>query len=398
MEGRPGGACAAGCGRHRSRSRTKAAGAGSGGGKQGGKEAGSKVEEAKDPIAKHVGHLEVPHFEVVPGQLLGPGRRYIVRRLLGEGTFGRVLSCVDMVQREAVAVKVVKGVRRYCEYAEAEAEVLREISRCDPAGQSRCVRLRDAFLHPVHHYCLVFERLGVSLHEFMLKGCERGLLAADVRSIAQQLLQCLCFLHGLSLTHTDLKCRNVMLRNPRFDVVPLPRVKGAETRKPHSSEVVVIDFGGALFAAERGDGKIGTRHYRSPEVIIGLPWDEKADLWSAGCLVALAYLGFRPIHAAEDLEQLALMERFLGREIPRPMARGPCFSKGGRLEWPKRAPDHEAVERVARAQPLREQVSAHHGPLLGLLEGLLQVDPKARLSAEAAAELPLFAESAALAE
>mmetsp|Transcript_92956 Transcript_92956/g.277421 ORF Transcript_92956/g.277421 Transcript_92956/m.277421 type:complete len:393 (+) Transcript_92956:129-1307(+) len=381
--------------RRRSRSRGRAA---AGGGKQDGKEKNGKAEEGKDPIAKHVGHLEVPHFNVVPGQLLGPGRRYMVRRLLGEGTFGRVLSCIDTVQREAVAVKVVKGVRRYCEYAEAEAEVLREISRCDPAGQSRCVRLRDAFLHPTHHYCLVFERLGVSLHEFMLKGCERGLLAADVRSIAQQLVQCLCFLHGLGLTHTDLKCRNLMLRNARYDLVPLPRAKGAEARKPHSNEVVVIDFGGALFAAERGDGKIGTRHYRPPEVIIGLPWDEKADLWSAGCIVALTYLGFRPIHAGEDLEQLALMEKLLGREFPRHMARGPCFSKGGRLEWPKRAPDHEAVERVERMRPLREQVSAHHAPLLQLLEGLLQLDPKKRLSAEAASELPLLAEDAALPE
>jgi len=334
----------------------------------------------------------------VPGQLLGPNRRYYVRRLLGEGTFGRVLSCVDMVKREAVAVKVVKGVRRYCEYAEAEAEVLREISRCDPGGQSHCVLLREAFLHPTHHFCLVFERLGASLHDFMLKGCDRGLLAADVCSIAQQLLQCLSFLHGLRLTHTDLKCRNVMLRNPRFDVAPLPRAKGAETRKPHSSEIVVIDFGGALFAAERGDGKIGTRHYRAPEVVIGHPWDEKVDLWSAGCLIALSYLGFRPVHAGEDLEQLALMERFLGKEVPRPMAKGPLFSKGGRLEWPKRAPDPEAVERVERARPLREQLAPQHAALLELLEALLRFDPRQRLSAEAAAELPLLAGGAVLPE
>lgn len=347
----------------------------------------------------HVCHLDVPHFQVVPGQLLGPRRRYYVRRLLGEGTFGRVLSCIDTTTKEVVAVKVVKGVRRYCDYAEAEAQVLREIQRCDPGKQSRCVQLRDSFHHPTHHFCLVFERLGVSLHEFMQKDCASGLLVADVRSIARQLLQCLCFLHGLGIAHTDLKCRNVMLRDPRYDLVPLPRSKGVDVRKPRSSEIVVIDFGGALFAAERGDGKVGTRHYRAPEVIVGLPWDEKADVWSAGCLVALSYLGFRPLCANEDLEQLALMERLVGQEFPRPMAREALsvggvppppaiFNKSGKLQWPQRAPDAEATARVAAALSLRQQIKAQHGFLLELLEGLLRVDPTRRLTAEAAADLP----------
>lgn len=347
---------------------------------------------------------------MVQGQLLGPRKRYFVRRLLGEGTFGRVLSCVDTAKKAAVAVKVVKGVKRYCEYAEAEAEVLREIARCDPGKQSRCVELLDAFLHPMHHYCLVFERLGVSLHEFMLKDCTHGLLVADVQRIAQQLLQCLCFLHGLQLTHTDLKCRNVMLRDARYELVPLPRAaKGqVKVRKPVNLELVVIDFGGALFAAERGDGKIGTRHYRAPEVVLGLPWDEKVDCWAAGCLIALAYLGHRPIGASEDFEQLALMERVLGAEFPRPMARealskgtvptGNMFNKAGRLEWPKRALDAEAVARVELVQPLRQKVREQHHAVLELLEGLLQMDPRRRLSAESAADQQLAGGAAKLVE
>lgn len=362
-------------------------------------------EGGADPIAKHVCHREVPHFGVVPGQLLCE-KRYYVRRLLGEGTFGRVLSCVDLVRKEGVAVKVVKGVRRYCEFAEAEAEVLKEISRCDPGQQSHCVRLLDSFLHPTHHFCLVFERLGVTMHEFMLKGCPQGLLVADVRAFSRQLLQCLTFLHGLKLSHTDIKCRNVMLRDARYEVVELPRAKGVETRRPLCNELVVIDFGGALFAAERGDGKVGTRHYRAPEIVLGLPWDEKADVWSVGCLVALGYLGERPMCADEDFEQLALMERLLGSELPRPMARealgrggvdGVSLSRAGRLEWPRLAPE-AAAARVAAAQPLRERVRPQHRELLTLLEGTLHVDPARRLTAEAAADLPFSARDAPMPE
>lgn len=303
-----------------------------------------------------------------------------------------------MQKKEAVAVKVVKNVRRYCEYAEAEAEVLKEIFRCDPARQSHVVELRDAFLIPPHQYCLVFERLGVTIYDFMLKECQHGLLVSTVQKIAQQLFQCLSFLHGLNLTHTDLKCRNVMFRDARYDVVPLPRVHGAEARKPSSAEIIVIDFGGALFAAERGDGKIGTRHYRAPEVIMGLPWDEKVDTWAAGCLLGMLYLGYRPIGASEDLEQLALMERIVGKEIPRPMAKEAIsrdsslcpnmFNKSGRLEWPKRAPDNDAVERVEKRQPLHELMRPQHETLLKLMHGSLQFDPKRRLSAQMACDMP----------
>ena len=30
---------------------------------------------------------------------------------------------------------------------------------------------------------------------------------------------------------------------------------------------------------------IQTRHYRAPEIILGLNYNEKADIWSFGCLL-----------------------------------------------------------------------------------------------------------------
>eukprot|EP00811_Abedinium_folium_P033303 NODE_6276_length_1686_cov_5.770366.p1 GENE.NODE_6276_length_1686_cov_5.770366~~NODE_6276_length_1686_cov_5.770366.p1 ORF type:complete len:406 (+),score=143.64 NODE_6276_length_1686_cov_5.770366:148-1365(+) len=366
---------------------------------------------------QHVSHADVPHFPVVPGQLLGLERRYVVRRLLDDGTFGRVLSCADTVKREVVAVKVVKAVRRYCELAEAEAEVLREIARCDPGRQSHCVQIRDVFLQSSLHYCLVFERLGVNLHDFMLKDCTHGLLAGDVYNLTRQLLQCLSFLHGLGITHTDLRCRNVMFRDPHFELAPLPRgPAGTQARRPRNGEIVVVDFGGALFAQERGDGRIGMRHYRAPEVVLGLVWNEKVDLWAAGCISALAYFGARPFAADSDFEQLALMECVVAAELPRPMARkarsrgrlpaGVMIANNGRLDWP---PDVAAMDtaeavaavvdakaRVERTRPLREAIRTQHAPLLELLEGVLRLDPARRLSAEAASALSIIVDEDAM--
>mmetsp|Transcript_54763 Transcript_54763/g.138311 ORF Transcript_54763/g.138311 Transcript_54763/m.138311 type:complete len:414 (-) Transcript_54763:54-1295(-) len=337
---------------------------------------------------------EVEHFRWLRGQKLGADGRYIVRKLLGEGTFGRVLGCKDTKTMENVAIKVVKGVKRYCEHAEAEAEVLREILRCDPGRQSHCVQLLDTFLQPKRHFCLVFECLDVSLRDFLKDNGSQGLLLKDIRSIVDQLLQCLSFLHAINVVHTDIKCRNMLLRDSRYDVVPFPRGRnGATTRQLRNCDIVMVDFGGAIFQDEKGSSCIGTRQYRAPEVILGLHWDEKADMWSAGCLITMLYLGERAFNVREDAEHLALIQRRLGQHIPPAMVRrgasrgtlpkGVVFDGHGRLEWPACATDDSAEQRVQQTEPLAELFRPQHAPLLQLLQGMLRIDPAARLSAEA---------------
>merc|ERR1712178_157322 len=112
-------------------------------------------------------------------------------------------------------------------------------------------------------------------------------------------------------------------------MVPFPRKAGKETRSIRSCEVVVIDFGGAVFASERHGKRIGTRQYRAPEVVLGLDWDEKSDIWSLACILFTLYNGERPFPVREDLEHLLLFERVLACELPRTMLR--AASSSGRL-------------------------------------------------------------------
>ncbi len=38
------------------------------------------------------------------------------------------------------------------------------------------------------------------------------------------------------------------------------------------------------------------RFYRSPEVILGLPYDVSIDMWSFGCILAELYTGNAHVH------------------------------------------------------------------------------------------------------
>ncbi|CAE7530483.1 CLK1, partial [Symbiodinium necroappetens] len=234
-------------------------------------------------------------------------------------------------------------VARYKEHAHAEAELLREIRRCDPGRQSYCVKLLGEFTHDLNHCCLVFELLDKSLSDFMRETGDEGLMLRDIRTIASQILQCLHFLNAMNLTHTDIKCRNAMLKDSRGERVPHPRKPGRETKKLHRCEVRVIDFGGAVLKKERHSKRVGTRQYRSPEVVLGLAWDEKTDVaWQGveprpqlklgiqrlGCILLTLYTGERPFPVNNSLHHLALMERLIG-ELPREMLRS--AAAGGSL-------------------------------------------------------------------
>ena len=101
------------------------------------------------------------HYEWHEGQVLHS--RYRVTRLLGDGTFGRVLEVTD-TDGTVKAVKVIRAVRRYVEAARIEVQVLKEVQRFDPTRQSNIVELLDDF-ELGENYCLVFERLGKSLFD-----------------------------------------------------------------------------------------------------------------------------------------------------------------------------------------------------------------------------------------
>lgn len=291
--------------------------------------------------------------------------RFIVKELLGQGTFGKVVQCVDTAppvsphvsdfqpfedpfaesfedshfdldyghsqsndsQPRLVAVKIIRAVDRYREAAKTELRVLKAIIENDSTGQYQCLLLRECFDYK-NHICLVTDLFGKSVYDFMCNnGCPR-FPGSHVQAISKQLIRSVCFLHDLGIIHTDLKPENVLLCDESYVGKPLspqtysslsPRRKsacGGERRFLTNPEVKLIDFGSAVFHNEFHPAIISTRHYRAPEIVLGLGWSFPCDIWSIGCVLVELVTGesLYPIH--ENLEHMAMMQRFNGRPFP----------------------------------------------------------------------------------
>lgn len=54
--------------------------------------------------------------------------------MLFSGTFGRVLECWDRERKEMVAIKIVRGIKKYREAAMIEIDVLQQLGKHDKGG------------------------------------------------------------------------------------------------------------------------------------------------------------------------------------------------------------------------------------------------------------------------
>ena len=51
-------------------------------------------------------------------------------------------------------------------------------------------------------------------------------------------------------------------------------------------EVKVIDLGSSCFTTDHLSSYVQSRSYRAPEVILGILYSQKVDIWSLGCILA----------------------------------------------------------------------------------------------------------------
>jgi serine/threonine protein kinase len=76
--------------------------------------------------------------------------------------------------------------------------------------------------------------------------------------------------------------------------------------------IKVIDFGSACRNLEKSHSYIQSRFYRSPEVLIGLPYTKAIDMWSFGCVVAELFLGLPLFPGSSEYNQMTRIMETIG--------------------------------------------------------------------------------------
>ncbi|XP_055067641.2 dual specificity protein kinase CLK2b isoform X1 [Misgurnus anguillicaudatus] len=333
---------------------------------------------------------EESHLIYRPGDVLLD--RYEILETLGEGTFGKVVECIDHQRGGShIALKIIKNVEKYREAARLEINVLEKIKRKDPDHKTLCVQMFDWFDYH-GHTCISFELLAVSTFDFMKQNHYEPYTISQVRHMAYQICIAVNFLHNNKLTHTDLKPENILFVDPEYTVTYNLKKKRDE-RCVRNTDVRVVDFGSATFDHEHHSTVVSTRHYRAPEVILELGWSQPCDVWSIGCILFEYYSGYPLFQTHDNREHLAMMERVHG-PIPSRMIQKTRMQKyfnRGRLHWS----DDTSAARYVRenCRPLRRCVlcdSEDHHQFFDLLEGFFEYEPERRLSLSAALHHKFF--------
>jgi len=108
------------------------------------------------------------------------------------------------------------------------------------------------------------------------------------------------------------------IRNEDYSVI--------ENKYLENCNIVLTDFGSNIKISDLVNEEIQTRYYRAPEIILGLHYTEKIDIWSIGCLLYEIYTGkilFDPEKDKDfsrDFHHLFLIQEICGK-IPNNMIR-----------------------------------------------------------------------------
>ena len=165
--------------------------------------------------------------------------------------------------------------------------------------------------------------LGLSVFDFLKGGGFVPFPGSHIQAMAMQLLGSIAFLHDLNLIHTDLKPENILLINHGYQTFTYNRnIPSSSTLSTRSSKfrrvlltphINLIDFGSATFDDEYHSSVVSTRHYRAPEIILGI-----GMLINRNPLSSIANADERLVAPHRPLVARVYLGRMLDRRCPVP--------------------------------------------------------------------------------
>ncbi|KAK4615771.1 Serine/threonine-protein kinase SRPK [Fulvia fulva] len=232
--------------------------------------------------------------------------RYQVLAKLGYGSVSTAWLCKDMREDKYVTLKVYMTGHRQ---ALNEAKVMNHLNSTpsDHPGAKLVRTMLDTFeIEGEHgkHVCMVYQPLSLSLRD--IRTIAGGQVPAEIlKPMLYAMLLALEYLHTVAhVVHTDIQDGNIMLSiddesiwdealegerqhpSPRKEVDGRTTYSSLEVDMPDDpGEPMICDFGDAQIGAGPFKIEVMPDLYRAPEIVLGIPWNEKIDIWAFGLMI-----------------------------------------------------------------------------------------------------------------
>ncbi|KAM3418721.1 hypothetical protein BST61_g4696 [Cercospora zeina] len=313
-------------------------------------------------------------YNIVTGDHLA--YRYEVVDVLGKGSFGQVVRCVDHKDGGIVAIKIIRNKKRFHQQALVEVSILGRLREWDPDGAHATLSITSSFYFR-SHLCIVTPCLSINLYELIRAHNFVGFSLPLIRRFARQLLACLVLLQNKRIIHCDLKPENILL---------------CEARK---ADCRVIDFGSSCKEEEKVYTYIQSRFYRSPEVILGSTYGLGIDMWSLGCILAELWTGYPLFPGENEQEQLACIMEIFGppdRHLVDKCTRKKLFFDS--VGKPRVTVSSKGRRRRPSSKTLSQALKSDDEAFLDFITRCLRWDPDRRLKPQDAINHPFITNQA----
>lgn len=226
---------------------------------------------------------------------------YDIGAVVGQGAFAVVRKAIERVSGKNYAIKIIRKNKISNNVAvQREIEILKQLDHAYVVG------LKDFYEDSTSYYLVMDYVGGGDLMDFVISN---GPIAEDAsREIVRQVLVGVGYVHGLGISHRDLKPDNILISQDDPVIVK------------------VSDFGLAKISQSGSFLKTfcGTLAYLAPEVMSGknrgpqhtalaARYSNLVDIWSIGCLAYVILTGYLPFDGStqEHLYANVLNGRFL---------------------------------------------------------------------------------------
>ena len=189
---------------------------------------------------------------------------YCLNEVLGVGQYGKVYKALNIKNNGLYAVKLVKK-QKFDEVEKLEEFTMNEIQTLVKIDNPNIIKFIEMLKTPNHYY-FVYEFCNGGTLENLLK-VKGHFFESEALVIFSQLVNAFQSLAKDRIMHRDLKPANILL---------------------HNDQVKLADFGFCRMLngpKDMAKTLVGSPIYMAPEVLLGLEYDQRAEIWSLGCVL-----------------------------------------------------------------------------------------------------------------